>query len=126
VPAGSVHEELERVERPRRCPAVRNGGFLLGDGGAHDHVALFERGAQGRELLFLELVLVRQRFDLLLLDETALGGLLEQALGRREVVQMNRVAQLNPFRFRGGAGLGIPASGERAARRSPRDALFPF
>jgi len=42
-------------------------------------------------------VLVRQRFDLLLLDETALGGLFEQALGRRQVMQMNRVAQLNPF-----------------------------
>ncbi|HEY0345823.1 MAG TPA: hypothetical protein VGC59_14310 [Solirubrobacteraceae bacterium] len=42
-------------------------------------------------------MLVRQRLDLLLLDEAALGGLLEQALGRREVMQMNRVAQLNPF-----------------------------
>jgi hypothetical protein len=43
-------------------------------------------------------VLVRERRELLLLDEAALGGLLEQALGRREVMQVNRVAQLNPFR----------------------------
>jgi hypothetical protein len=96
VPAGGVHEELERVERPRRCGC----GLLLGGRSTHDHVALVERNAQGSDLLFLELVLVRQRLDLLLLDEAALGGLLEQALGRREVMQMNRFAQLNPFRFR--------------------------
>jgi len=39
-------------------------------------------------------VLVGQRLNVLLLDETALGGLLEQALDRREVVQVNGVAQL--------------------------------
>jgi hypothetical protein len=65
--------------------------------GAHEHVALFERGAQRGKLVFLELVLVGERLELLLLDEAALGGLLEQALRRREVVQMNRFAQLNPF-----------------------------
>ncbi|HSX21658.1 MAG TPA: hypothetical protein VLE97_02660, partial [Gaiellaceae bacterium] len=43
------------------------------------------------------LVLVGERLELLLLDEAALGGLLEQALRRREVMQMNRFAQLNPF-----------------------------
>jgi hypothetical protein len=95
VPAGGIHEQLERVERAR----WRRRGLLLGSRCAHDDVALFERGAQGCELLVLELVLVRQRFDLLLLDETALGGLLEQALGRRQVMQMNRLAQFDPFRF---------------------------
>jgi hypothetical protein len=65
--------------------------------GAHEHVALFERGAQRGQLVLLELVLVGERLELLLLDEAALGGLLEQALGRREVMQMNRFAQLNPF-----------------------------
>jgi hypothetical protein len=43
-------------------------------------------------------VLVSEGLDLLLLDEPALGGLLDQALGRREVVQVQGVAQLNPFR----------------------------
>jgi hypothetical protein len=43
-------------------------------------------------------VLVGQRLDVLLLDEAALGGLLEQALDRREVVQVNRVAQCCSFR----------------------------
>jgi hypothetical protein len=43
-------------------------------------------------------VLVGESLNVLLLDETALGGLLEQALDRREVMQMNRVAQcLVPF-----------------------------
>jgi hypothetical protein len=95
VPAGGIHEELERVERARR----RGSSFLLGSRCAHDDVALFQRDAEGGDLVLLELVLVRQRFDLLLLDEAALGGLLEQALGRRQVMQMNRLAQLNPFRF---------------------------
>jgi hypothetical protein len=39
-------------------------------------------------------VLVRERLKVLLLDEAALGGLLEQALGGREIVQVNGVAQL--------------------------------
>jgi hypothetical protein len=43
-------------------------------------------------------VLVGESLNVLLLDETALGGLLEQALDRREVVQMNRVAQCCSFR----------------------------
>ena len=74
-------------------------GVGFGDGGfgAHDDVALLERGAQGRELVVGELVLVCEGLDLLLLDEAALGGLLEQALGRRQVVQMDRVAQRNTF-----------------------------
>jgi hypothetical protein len=65
-------------------------------------------------------VLVRQRFDLLLLDETALGGLLEQALGRREVMQMNRLAQLNPFRLWAGP-LGTASSGTAARSRYYRE-----
>jgi hypothetical protein len=43
-------------------------------------------------------VLVGESLNVLLLDETALGGLLEQALDRREVMQMNRVAQCDSFR----------------------------
>jgi hypothetical protein len=50
-------------------------------------------------------VLVGKRRELLFVDEAALGGLLDEALGRREVVQVNRVAQWNPFR-RGGAACG--------------------
>jgi hypothetical protein len=119
VPAGSVHEELERVERARRRPTRDGGGLLLGGVGAHDDVALLERDAQGSELLVLELVLIRQRLDLLLLDEAALGGLLEQALGRRQVMQVNRVAQLNPFRFRWAGPLSVERPpGGRAARCS--------
>jgi hypothetical protein len=38
-------------------------------------------------------VFVRESLDVLLLDESALGGLLEQALDWREVVQVNGVAQ---------------------------------
>jgi hypothetical protein len=39
-------------------------------------------------------VLVGEGLELLLLDETALGGLLDEALGRRQIVQM-RVSQWN-------------------------------
>jgi hypothetical protein len=39
-------------------------------------------------------VLVCEGLKILLLDEAALCGLLEQALGRREIVQVYRVAQL--------------------------------
>jgi hypothetical protein len=42
-------------------------------------------------------VLVSEGLELLLLDETALSGLLEQALGGRKVMQMYRLAQWNPF-----------------------------
>ena len=45
-----------------------------------------------------QLVLVGESLNVLFLDETALGGLLEQALDRREVMQMNRVAQCCSFR----------------------------
>jgi hypothetical protein len=43
-------------------------------------------------------VLVAEGVELLLVDRAALGGLLEQALGRRQVMQVNRFAQLSPFR----------------------------
>jgi hypothetical protein len=43
-------------------------------------------------------VFVGESLNVLFLDETALGGLLEQALGRREVVQVNGVAQCCSFR----------------------------
>jgi hypothetical protein len=64
-------------------------------------------------------VLVGERLDVLLLDETALGGLLEQSLDRREVMQMNRLVQcVVPFP-RG----GLPDFGARAALHgSPRGA----
>ena len=93
--------------------------------GAHDDVALFERGAQGSHVVLGELVLVGERFELLLLDEAALGGLLDQALGRRQVMQVNRVAQLNPFLGRGGAARAAAssASGARECPRSCRIAL---
>jgi hypothetical protein len=65
--------------------------------GADDDVALLERVAERRELVVGEFVLVGERLDLLLVDETALGGLLEQALGGAEVVQVYGVAQLIPF-----------------------------
>jgi hypothetical protein len=92
VLACGVHEQLERVERAR---GSRTG--LHGERRAHDHVTLLERGAERRNLVVGKLVLVGQRLELPLLDETALGGLLEQALGRRQVVQVNGVAQLSAF-----------------------------
>jgi hypothetical protein len=59
-------------------------------------------------------VLVGERFELLLLDEAALRGLLDQALGRREVMQMNRVAQWNPFLSWGRFGGRPPSTFRRA------------
>jgi hypothetical protein len=95
VAAGSIHEELQRVQRAARRGHGAGLRRLLG---AHDDVALLERGLEGLELILGELVLVREGLELLLFDEAALGGLLDQALGRRKIVQVNRVAQLNPFR----------------------------
>jgi hypothetical protein len=97
VAARCVHEELQRVERARDrrgCDRTR----LLGRLVAHDHIALFERGAKAGEVVLGQLVFVGERLDVLLLDEAALGGLLEQTLDRREVVQVNRVAQCCSFR----------------------------
>jgi hypothetical protein len=62
---------------------------------AHDDVALFERQPERRNVVLGQLVLVRQRRDVLLLDESALGGLLEQTLDGGEVVQVNGFVQLN-------------------------------
>ena len=103
--------------------AAATGPRLLGRLVAHDDVALLERGAERRDVVFGQLVLVGESLDLLLLDETALGGLLDQALGRREVVQMNRVAQLNSFRSWWAAGFsarrpgGVHAAIPRGRRR---------
>jgi hypothetical protein len=97
VAARRVHEELQRVERARdrrRGDRARLLRGLL----AHNDVALLERDAKAGEVVLGQLVLVRQRLDVLLLDEAALGGLLEQALDRREVMQVNRVAQCYSFR----------------------------
>jgi hypothetical protein len=97
VAARRIHEELQRIERARDrrgCDPTR----LLGRLVAHDDVALFERGTERGEVVLGELVLVGECLNFLLLDETALGGLLEQALDRREVVQVNGVAQCYSFR----------------------------
>jgi hypothetical protein len=97
VPARCVHEELQRVERARdRCGCDR--ARLLSRLLAYDDVALFERDAETGDVVLGQFVLVGESLNVLLLDETALGGLLEQALDRREVVQMNRVAQCYSFR----------------------------
>jgi hypothetical protein len=66
-------------------------------------------------------MLVGERLNVLLLDETALGGLLEQALGRREVVQMNRVAQCCSFRSWWAAGLAPRRLRSFTARRHPTE-----
>jgi hypothetical protein len=97
VPAGSVHEELQRVERAGHGRS-RDRARLLGRLVAHDHVALLERGTQTSDVVLGQLVLVGECLNVLLLDETALGGLLEQALDGREVVQVNRLVQCCSFR----------------------------
>jgi hypothetical protein len=107
VTARCVHEELQRVERARdRCGCDRT--RLLRRLLAYDDVALFERGAETGDVVLGQLVLVGESLNVLLLDETALGGLLEQALNRREVVQMNRVAQCCSFRSWWAAGFRRP------------------
>jgi hypothetical protein len=90
VAPGRIHEELERVERARG----RRRRLRRRDGGADDDVALVERGVQRGELVLGQLVLVGERLELPLLDEAAVGGLLDQALGGRQIMQM-RVSQWN-------------------------------
>jgi hypothetical protein len=46
-------------------------------------------------------VLVRERLQLALVDMAALCSLLDEALGGREIVQMNCVVQWNPSLSRG-------------------------
>jgi hypothetical protein len=92
--------------------------------GAQDDVALLERCPEGGQLVVGELVLVGERLELLLLDEAALGSLLEQALDRREIVQVNRVAQcVVPFARGGLPDVGAPAAlhGLPARCRHPSD-----
>jgi len=97
VAARCVHEELQWVERAGdRCGCDR--ARLLRRLLAHDDVALFERGAETGDVVLGQLVFVGESLNVLFLDETAFGGLLEQALGRREVVQVNGVAQCCSFR----------------------------
>jgi hypothetical protein len=115
VAARCVHEELQRVE----CAGDRGGrnrARLLGRLVAHDDVALLERGAEAGEVVLAQLVLVGKRLNVLLLDEAALGSLLEQTLGRREVVQMNRVAQCCSFRSWWAAGSRRPGGVTRIFR----------
>jgi hypothetical protein len=92
--------------------------------GAQDDVALLERGPERGQLVIGQLVLVGERLELLFLDETALRGLLDQALGRREIVQVYRVAQFNPSLGRGG-GRFVAASFDVRARVPPRDIQTP-
>jgi hypothetical protein len=68
-------------------------------------------------------MLVGEGLDVLLLDETAFGGLLEQALDRREVVQMNGVAQCCSFRSWWAAGFGAPGGVICEFSASPPDEL---
>jgi hypothetical protein len=121
VPARRVHEQLQRVERARdRCGC--DWARLLRRLFAYDDIALFERGAETGDVVLGQLVLVGESLNVLLLDKTALGGLLEQALDRREVVQVNRVAQcLIPF-ARGGLPVWRP--GRRYTE--PRGAANPY
>jgi len=78
-------------------------------------------------LLLGQLVLVGEGFELLLLDETALGGLLDEALGRRQIVQM-RLSQWNlPLSVVGTAplaGPGAPARGMPATAGRPLLATY--
>jgi len=89
VPARRVHEELERVER-----SGGGGDRNFGRGGPDDHVALVEGDVERRDLLVGQLVLVGERLEVLLLDEAAVGGLLDQALGGGQIVQV-RISQWN-------------------------------
>jgi hypothetical protein len=100
VPTRCVHEQLERVERARAGRRSRDDPGLLGLR-AHEYVALLESSAQRAELVLAQLVLVRERLQLALVDVAALGGLLDQAVGRREIVQMDCVVQWNPLLSRG-------------------------
>jgi len=117
VAARCVHEELQRVEGARDgrgCDLPSLFGRLV----AHHDIALLERAAKAGEVVLGQLVLVGERLNFLLLDETALGGLLEQSLDRREVVQMNRVAQCYSFRSWWAAGLapGRPSTDSPCCR----------
>jgi hypothetical protein len=75
---------------------------------------------QRADLVLVQLVLVGERLQLALVNVAALGGLLDQALGRRQIVQVNRLVQCNPFLARVGP-LTAATPGDRRAG-SPRRA----
>jgi hypothetical protein len=97
---------------------------LWGRLGAQDDVALLERGPERGQLVIGQLMLIGERLELLFLDKTALGGLLDQALGRREIVQVNRVGQFNPS-LGSWRGRLVAASFDVRARVPPRDSQTP-
>ena len=73
-------------------------------------------------LLLGQLVLVGEGFELLLFDEAALGGLLDEALGRRQIVQM-RLSQWNlPLSVEGTAPFATPGAPARGGARDCRSA----
>jgi hypothetical protein len=92
--------------------------------GAQDDVALLERGPERGRLVLGQLVLVGECLELLLLEKTALGGFLDEALGRREIVQVYRVGQFNPS-LGSWRGRSVAASFGVRARVPPRDGQTP-
>jgi hypothetical protein len=117
VAARRVHEELQRVERAGDGRS-RDRALLLRGVVAHDDVALLERDPKAGQVVLGQLMLVRQSLNVLLLDETALGGLLEQALDRGEIVQVNGVAQLMFLSLMVGCRISAPRGGVLTASRA--------
>jgi hypothetical protein len=77
---------------------------------------------QRRDFFLGELVLVGEGLELLFLDEAALGGLLDEALGRSQIVQM-RLSQWNlPLSVVGTAPLAGPEAPARGMARDCRSA----
>ena len=90
VAAGLVQEQLERVGRDRvRDRSGRLDGVLRV--GPQLDVALFEGALELVQVVGREVVLERERLELALLHEAALGGLVEKGLDMsklKQVVQM--------------------------------------
>jgi len=69
-------------------------------------------------------VLVGERLQLPLVDGTALRGLLDEALGRRQIMQVNRLVQLSPFLGRMGRfEAAAPGWSARGLRRDEPSAF---
>jgi len=79
--ARRVHEQRQRVRRVRRLVREQGALFPFGPGGDLDGARL-ELGANVREVVFVEVVLERERFELVLGRATAFLGLLEEAVER--------------------------------------------